>query len=411
MFRPFDIRWAYASQVPGLWNRSRPDLLHILPDAAGFFATRLQAVAEPEGHPTCYAQSLCDQHELHKDVFLIPYFENLSGAPRPNLSESTSRYLLSLGLEVDQATTHLVWDHALATTYSPAYLTENAAGIRQGWPRIPLPNAADLLRASAALGKQVAALLDPDTPVPGVTTGTIRPELASIAVPTTVLGAPRDWKLIGWGSRSDKGITMPGRGHTDARDYSAAEAATAAHAALLGDKTRDVRMNGASFWRNVPEAVWDLHIGGYQVIKKWLSYRDNSILDRALTEAEVEHIQATARRLAALLAARPGTRHEPPRLRRRPCAAAEGLGSTRQRAAVRAAEFGNPHSRSTRMARTGGQTRQRPPDVHFQGRQFVLDRVPVDWNAGPVVAVTQAIAHAADVTPWLIRYQHELAVA
>ncbi len=42
-------------------------------------------------------------------------------------------------------------------------------------------------------------------------------------------------------------------------------------AALLGSKTRNVRMNGASFWRNVPVAVLDLHIGGYQVIKKWLS--------------------------------------------------------------------------------------------------------------------------------------------
>jgi Type ISP C-terminal specificity domain len=301
MLRPFDIRWAYVSQVPGLWNRSRPDLAHILPDAGGFLATRLQAIAEPEGHPTCYAHSLCDQHALHKDVFLIPYFENLSGAPRPNVSDLASRQLVCLELELKQATTHLVWDHALAATYSPAYLAENAVGIRQGWPRVPLPNSADLLRASAALGEQVAALLDPDTPVPGVTSGTIRPELASIAVPTTVPGGQRDWKLTGWGSRSDKGITMSGRGSTEARDYSAAEAATATHAALLGSKTRDVWMNGASYWRNVPEAVWVLHIGGYQVIKKWLSYRDQSILDRALTEAEVEHIQATARRLAALL--------------------------------------------------------------------------------------------------------------
>ena len=126
---------------------------------------------------------------------------------RPNLSVSTSCYLSSLGLEVSQSTTRFVWDHALATTYSPAYLAENAAGIRQGWPRIPLPNTADLLRASAALGEQVAALVDPDTPVPGVSTGAIRPELASIAVPTTVPGVQRDWRITGWGSRSDKGIT------------------------------------------------------------------------------------------------------------------------------------------------------------------------------------------------------------
>jgi hypothetical protein len=93
---------------------------------------------------------------------------------------------------------------------------------------------------------------------------------------------------------------MPGRGRTDERAYASGEAAAAAQAALLGATTRDVWMNGASFWRNIPDAVWETHIGGYQVIKKWLSYRDHSILGRALTEAEVRHVQDTARRLAAL---------------------------------------------------------------------------------------------------------------
>ena len=36
------------------------------------------------------------------------------------------------------------------------------------------------------------------------------------------------------------------------------------------------------------------------MIKKWLSYRHGSILGRPLAEAEVAHVQATARRLAAL---------------------------------------------------------------------------------------------------------------
>ena len=60
-------------------------------------------------------------------------------------------------------------------------------------------------------------------------------------------------------------------------------------------------MNGASYWRNVPERVWEFKIGGYQVIKKWLSYREHSTIERPLTEQEVSHLQATARRLAAIL--------------------------------------------------------------------------------------------------------------
>ena len=74
--------------------------------------------------------------------------------------------------------------HALAIGYSPAYLTENADGIRRDWPRIPLPADRKALEASAALGEQIAALLDTEADVPGVTCGKIAPVLKTIGVPS-----------------------------------------------------------------------------------------------------------------------------------------------------------------------------------------------------------------------------------
>lgn len=165
---------------------------------------------------------------------------------------------------------------------------------------IPLPGDAATLAASAALGERVAALLALDTPVKGVTMGRLLPELASIAVPATEPGASRNWTLSGWGSRTAAGVTMPGRGRTGERAWSPAEAACERQSALLGTATRDVWMNGASCWRNVPAAVWETHIGGYQVLKKWLSYRDGSIVGRPLSEDEVTRVQGMVRRLAAL---------------------------------------------------------------------------------------------------------------
>ena len=44
-------------------------------------------------------------------------------------------------------------------------------------------DAADTLAGSVARGRELAALLDPETPVTGVTTGQLRPEIAAIAVP------------------------------------------------------------------------------------------------------------------------------------------------------------------------------------------------------------------------------------
>ncbi|MCX7383612.1 MAG: N-6 DNA methylase [Alphaproteobacteria bacterium] len=301
MFRPFDIRWAYITEAPSLWNRSRPELQHLLPVAEGFLTTRVHGIADPEGFPTCFTRALCDQHAQHKDIYLIPIIENLSGAPRPNLSDSAAAYLTTIGLPADATAAAMIWHHALAITYSPAYLAENVGGIRQGWPRVPLPTTAAALQSSAALGAHLAALLDPDTSVDGVTSGTIRPELRAIAVPSTAQGAERDWRLTAWGTRTDKGITMPGRGHVEPRPYTPAEAATAAHAATLGATTTDVFLNRSTFWRNIPDSVWDCRIGGYQVLKKWLSYRDASIIDRPLSPDEVAHIQNTARRLTAIL--------------------------------------------------------------------------------------------------------------
>src|SRR5207249_1983660 len=106
--------------------------------------------------------------------------------------------------------------HAIAVLHAPAYATENGAALRQDWPRIPLPaSRADLL-ASAALGRRVAALLDPETPVDGVTAGKVRPELKTIAVATRVGGGQHsgdDYAVTArWGITGKGGVTMPATG-------------------------------------------------------------------------------------------------------------------------------------------------------------------------------------------------------
>ena len=108
-----------------------------------------------------------------------------------NLSPTARAYLAALGLpdpDMDPETAGLIWFHALAIGYAPAYLEENADGIRQDWPRMPLPDSRETLEHSARLGRELAALLDPETPVPGVTVGAMRPELKSLAVISKVGG-------------------------------------------------------------------------------------------------------------------------------------------------------------------------------------------------------------------------------
>ena len=68
---------------------------------------------------------------------------------RPIFSASARSYLAKLGFgdpDADAESAGLFWMHALAIGYSPAYLSENADGIRQDWPRIPLPDSKEVAR-------------------------------------------------------------------------------------------------------------------------------------------------------------------------------------------------------------------------------------------------------------------------
>ena len=149
------------------------------------------------------------------------------------------------------------------------------------WPRIPLPgwpdgnapDAAEILAASAARGRELAQLLDPETPVPGVTQGKLRPEIAALAVPATIDGhnmTGDDFTLTaGWGHFGQGSTVMPGRGRVVERPYTPEER-TALDNALptLGETTFDIYLNDRAYWRNVPAPVWNYKLGGYQVLKK-----------------------------------------------------------------------------------------------------------------------------------------------
>lgn len=211
--------------------------------------------------------------------------------PEPNLSDGAFAYLRDLGDNADPAQ---LFYHALAVLHSPAYRDENSGALRQDWPRVPLPADPGTLAASAALGRRVAALLDPEAEVPGVTTGAVRPDLREIAVLRHVAGeaAPLDPSAghlavtAGWGYLIRNGtVTMPGQGTLEARE----------------DGGYDVYLNEVACWRNVPEPVWAYTLGGYPVLKKWLSYRERDVLGRDLTPAEARTFTAVARRIAAIL--------------------------------------------------------------------------------------------------------------
>lgn len=195
--RPFDIRYCYYSTVRPLWNRPRPALKEQLAQNR-FIVSRLNCAASPEGFPVAIASVLIDKQMTSRNPGAIPIRlhqvkggVDLFGLTTANLSVKARAYLSSLGLPDPDGSLPMgeaLWMHALAIAYSPAYISQNADGLRQGWPRIPLPVSPDALFASADLGRQVADLLDTERDVVGVTTGATRHDLVGVAVITRVGG-------------------------------------------------------------------------------------------------------------------------------------------------------------------------------------------------------------------------------
>jgi hypothetical protein len=306
-YRPFDYRWIYCEPDAKLLDRGRPEYVpHVAPGNLWIEARQKQTMdAFDRGYVT---DSLADNfgNGLSNFFPLILHKQGnlLSGAvSHPNLSEKAEKYLAAIGGSHES-----LFFHAIAILHSPAYRMENQGALRQDWPRIPLPSDVAVLKASAQLGKEIAALLDVERKVKGVTETPFRKELQTIAViersgKTSVNPDEGDLELtVGWGHAGKGGATMPGKGKTTARPYTLQEAkALAEFVAILGEKTVDVYLNDRVCWRNIPAKVWNYTISGYAVIKKWLSYREKELLGRSLTVDEARYVTEMTRRIAALM--------------------------------------------------------------------------------------------------------------
>ncbi len=314
-YRPFDTRWLYWEADGSLLDRPRPDYRPHVFEGNLWIEARQREAKEDFSRGT-FVRNLADNFGSGFSSFFPMWHRSDSigndgdGTRRANLSGTAQRYLDRLGGNVGD-----LFHHVLAVLHDPAYREANAGALRMEWPRIPLPGwpdggadgAAETLARSAARGRDLAALLDSDTPVAGVTEGVLRPEIAAIAVPATVDGRNMTGDnfalTAGWGHYGTGGAVMPGQGRVVERVY-ASEERTAFGDALptLGETTFDVYLNDRTFWRNVPAAVWSYKLGGYQVLKKWLSYRERNILDRPLKPEQVQHFTDTARRIARIVA-------------------------------------------------------------------------------------------------------------
>ena len=334
LYRPFDSRWVYWNKFTKLLDRNRADYVANC-DGSNFYLFTTGRTRKDLIEPPLVVRQVTDINSLDSSARGFPLYllsdpvadtahspsvvreldlfgSDWDSGPRPNISEFARQYLQRLNCEAEDLFFHIV-----AVLHAPLYREENAGALRQDWPRVPLPKDAKTLRAGATLGRQVAALLDPETPVPGVTDLKVRPDLkglGELVVSQSGSGilAP-DPKPSGkaaklmkegkdahptlaadlaiaarWGYAGQGGVVMPGPGKVTT--------------GTRGEGFLDIHLNDTTRWKDVPEAVWSYTLGGYQVLKKWLSYRESALLGRPLSSDEAQDFTHHVRRIAAILA-------------------------------------------------------------------------------------------------------------
>lgn len=176
-------------------------------------------------------------------VFPLSRF-NSQGAPAENLSPKF-RTFLDARYEHHYSPEEIL-GYIYAVLYAPAYRARYAEFLRIDFPRIPFPESAEHFEALSGLG----------------------------------------WALVQ--AHLLRELSRPGLAAYHGKGDHAVEAVR------YSPEEQAVWINKSQFFKPVPQAVWDFHIGGYQALEKYLKSRKG----RTLSLDEIDHVSAVANSLA-----------------------------------------------------------------------------------------------------------------
>lgn len=314
-YRPFDLRWLYYEHNTKLLDERRKDYW----DAHQRVPSMISAQANRKTYdPPAVTRSLASYHVIERASLIIPIQFHAQTAP--GLSEDVRNLNgEARSASLADANPDDFFFHALATMHTPRYQTENSGALLGDWPRIPLPATTELLAHSAVLGRSLAELLDPESNIELVSEWSflarliLPAEFAEGTVDRDIRNAARLAVTAGWGRTGQGASVMPRRGDARERAWTPAELERIGVLAvtqsltlddalnLLGARCVDIYLNAVSLWTAIPLNVWEYTLGGYQVLKKWLSYREEPLLGRPLHETEARYFGQIVRRITAIL--------------------------------------------------------------------------------------------------------------
>ncbi len=262
LYRPFDLRWTVYDRNVAVHRRERA-FDHFL-NVSNLGLSVMRQVSTDDGFShVVVVKNIADNRcqFSSKGVMAVAplyvyerqksdLFGTTEGARRENLSDGFVAALTEAqGREVTPEDTLA---YLYAVLYTPGYRARYADFLRRDFPRVPLTSNPKLFARLVELGHELIGLHTLQT------------------VPPRITGYP-----------------VAGTG----------EVVKVRFGIEAGAHAGKVWINDAQYFDAVPQAVWDMHIGGYRVAEKWLKDRKG----RLLTYDDITHYQNVVAALARTL--------------------------------------------------------------------------------------------------------------
>ena len=252
LYRPFDPRWTVFNRYVAVHRRERVMRHMLMPGNLGLVTARSNRSPDMD-HFFCSRQATetkCGESTIQS--YLLPLYLaptpsgeedvlDLASGRRANLSRGWLDNVSSaVGQPAASLSPEACFNFIYAVLYSPVYRTRYAEFLKTDFPRISIPGNLELFRELGRIGGELVSLHVMEAPL--------------LENPLTVYTGPVEPEV---------------------------EKVSYAGGTVWLDKKQKIGFAG------VPEAVWNFHIGGYQVCEKWLKDRKG----RRLIADDIAHYQ------------------------------------------------------------------------------------------------------------------------
>lgn len=274
LYRPFDMRWTVYDRNVAVHRRERVSD-HMLHSGNFSLITARSNKSPTTDHffvSTGLTETKCGERTTQSQGFplwLHPRESSdlLDTAPREKAANLAPDFVAALTAVLGHTPMPedtLAWIYAVL--YAPSYRTRYADFLKRDFPRIPLPTDDALFARLVAAGTELIALHTMDVTIPRIT----RYDVAG----------SNEVVKVRWVAREEPPSPQPSPAKRE-REPSNGR----------------VYINDAQYFDDVPQAVWETHIGGYRVAEKWLKDRKG----RQLSYDDLTHYQAVIAALARTL--------------------------------------------------------------------------------------------------------------